>query len=201
MSGRKTSRKGVFPSLQVPLLLFSSAVSPLELRHRSLPAARPPHERGGGIKRPLSGCIVVVGEAKRGKEREGLLFSSFARLMCVVGPSPTTIPILCFHSATRLRLRFHSVCLLLGLIPWLLALLPSSHRGVEEGRRRPILPAAHLSARRRRRASYFLPPAFFGRRFHAVAAGGKGWRKHILECNDKTSLCKCRNKVRRPGFL
>ncbi len=78
MSGRKTSRKGVFPSLQVPLLLFSSAVSPLELRHRSLPAARPPHERGGGIKRPLSGCIVVVGEAKRGKERETpfLLFRS-----------------------------------------------------------------------------------------------------------------------------
>ncbi len=65
--------------------------------------------------------------------------------------------------------------------------LPSSspHRGVEEGRRRPILPAAHLSAWRRRRASYFLPPFFWPE--VPAAAGGKGGRKHRLECDDKTS--------------
>ncbi len=172
MSGRKTSRKGVSPSLQV--LLFSSAVSPLELRHRSLPAARPTDERGGGIKRPLSGGgIVVVGEAKRGKERERLLFSSFARLMCVVGPSPTTIPILCFHSATRLRLRFHSVCLLLGLIPRLLALLLLLSSGSGGGPPSPHSARCSFISAEEEKGLLFPPPPFF----LAGGSNGRGWER------------------------
>ena len=176
MSGRKTSRKGVFPSLQVPLLLFSSAVSPLELRHRSLPAARPPDERGGGIKRPFSGggIVVVVGEAKRGKEREGLLFSSFARLMCVVGPSPTTIPILCFHSATRPRLRFHSVCLLLGLIPRLLALPLLLSSGSGGGPPSPHSARCSFISAEEEKGLLFPPPRLF---WPEVPCSGRGWER------------------------